>query len=106
MSFQIVFNANSASIQDAMSAISRGVASAAFAVTLDGVLVGAVTDGDIRRALLKGARMSDPVAPYIEGSPISVKETESRAAVLDLMQARAISCQRSLKNVPILLGEN
>jgi len=86
----ITFNVNSATIRDAMCAISRGVASAAFAVTPDGVLVGVVTDGDIRRALLEGARMSDPVTPFIQGSPAVVTETESRSAVLDLMQARAI----------------
>ncbi len=91
MSLPIVFSANSASIQDAMSAISQGSASAAFALTPDNVLVGVVTDGDIRRALLEGARMSDPVTPFIQRSPAVVTEKESRSAVLDLMQARAIS---------------
>lgn len=104
MSFQIIFNANCASIQDAMAAISRGSASAAFALTPDDVLVGVVTDGDIRRALLQGARMSDPVAPYIQESPIIVNEKESRSAVLDLMQARAISQVPVVNSVGQLVG--
>ena len=73
-----------------MAAIDQGSASAAFAVMTDDVLVGVVTDGDIRRALLEGARMSDPVGPYIQLNPVVARENESRTAVLELMQARAI----------------
>jgi dTDP-glucose pyrophosphorylase len=87
----ITFNANSATIRDAMVAISRGIASAAFAITPDGALVGIVTDGDIRRALIGGADVLDLVSPFIQRGPALVSETESRSAVLDLMQARAIS---------------
>ena len=87
----VTFNADSASIRDAMAAIARGTASAAFAVTTDGLLVGVVTDGDIRRALLDGAALSDPVKPFIGSNPIVAKVTDSRASVLDMMQARAIS---------------
>jgi len=74
-----------------MVAISRGTASAAFAVTTDDLLVGVVTDGDIRRALLEGALLSDSVTPFIRSSPFVAKSTDSRATILDLMQARAIS---------------
>lgn len=91
MSLPIGFNATSASIQEAMVAISKGMANAAFALTDDNILVGIVTDGDVRRALLEGAQMSDPVIPFIRRNPAVASETESRSAVLDLMQARAIS---------------
>lgn len=91
MTPSIVFNASNASIQDAMIAISRGSAGAAFALTTDNVLVGVVTDGDVRRALIAGARMLDPIAPFIQRNPAVVTEKESRSAVLDLMQARAIA---------------
>ena len=91
MSLPIGFNATSASIQEAMVAISKGTANAAFALTDDNILVGIVTDGDVRRALLEGAQMSDPVIPFIQRNPAVASETESRSAVLDLMQARAIS---------------
>ena len=86
----IVFDADSASILDAMIAIDRGSASAAFAVTTDDFLLGVVTDGDIRRALLRGARISDPIKPHIQVNPVVAKDTESRSAVLELMQAQAI----------------
>jgi dTDP-glucose pyrophosphorylase len=86
----IVFDGDSASILDAMTAIDSGSAGAAFAVTTDDFLLGVVTDGDIRRALLRGARISDPIRPYIQVNPIVAKDTQSRSAVLELMQAQAI----------------
>jgi dTDP-glucose pyrophosphorylase len=91
MTLPVTFDADSASVRDAMTAIARGTASAAFAVTADELLVGVVTDGDIRRALLEGALLSDSVKPFIRSSHIVAKSTDSRASVLEMMQARAIS---------------
>ena len=90
MPLTIVFNADSASILDAMTAIDSGSASAAFAVTTDDILLGVVTDGDIRRALLRGARISDPIRPLIQVNPVVAKDTDSRNAILELMQAREV----------------
>lgn len=50
-----------ASIRDAISAIDRGSARCAFVLDFDGRLVGLVTDGDVRRGLLSGFDMNDPV---------------------------------------------
>ena len=52
--------------------------------------MGVVTDGDIRRAILGGAHLSDPIKPYIQANPVVARELDSRNAILDLMQARAI----------------
>ena len=90
MPLSIIFDADSASILDAMAAIDRGAASAAFAVTTDNFLVGVITDGDIRRALLEGARISDPVRPHIQVNPVVARDTDSRISILELMQSRAI----------------
>ena len=91
MSLSLVFNVESATIRDAMLAVQRGSVSAALAVTADNVFVGVITDGDIRRALLEGADLSDPVKPFIRRNPVVAAATESRSSVLDLMQARGIS---------------
>ena len=90
MSLTIVFDADSASILDAMNAIDSGSASAAFAVASNDVLVGVITDGDIRRALLRGAQISDPIRPHIQVHPVVAKDTDSRNAILELMQAREV----------------
>ena len=99
MRLPITFSEESASIRDAMSAIAKGVAGAAFAVGPDDLLVGVVTDGDIRRALLDGALLTDPVKPFIRSNVLVAKSADSRASILDLMQARAIS------QVPIVNDE-
>lgn len=91
MTLPITFDGTSATLRDAMVAIQRGSVNAAFAVTTDQVLIGMVTDGDLRRALLEGSDMSDPVRPFIRQNPVIASPLESRSTVLDLMQARRIS---------------
>jgi len=86
----MTFRASSATLRDAMEAIQEGSVHAAFALTDTGVLLGMVTDGDLRRALLGGATLEDPVAPFVRENPVVAGEDESRASVLDLMQARDV----------------
>ena len=57
-----------ATLRDAMIALDRGARRIALAVDPGGVLVGIVTDGDIRRALLGGAALDDPLAPSCRAS--------------------------------------
>jgi dTDP-glucose pyrophosphorylase len=104
MTLPITFNVDSATMRDAMVAIQRGSVSAAFAVTTDQVLVGVVTDGDLRRALLEGSEMSDLVKPFIRQNPVVVSPVESRSSVLDLMQARGISQIPVVDEVGHVLG--
>lgn len=63
---------------------------------LAGRVVGTLTDGDVRRAFLKGATMATPLDDYIMRTFVSVGPAASRAEVLDLMQSRWLS------QVPIL----
>lgn len=86
----------SASIRDTMRAIEEGSVEIAFAVDRNGRVVGTVSDGDIRRALLGGASLDDPIMPAVAATFTSVGPGTARADVLDLMQAREIS------QVPIL----
>jgi dTDP-glucose pyrophosphorylase len=79
-----------ATLRDAMLALDRGARRIALAVDTGGVLVGIATDGDIRRALLNGAELDDPLAPILSPEFVSVDVREDRAAALELMQARAI----------------
>jgi dTDP-glucose pyrophosphorylase len=61
-----------------------------------GRVVGTLTDGDVRRAFLKGATMTTPLDDHIMRTFVSVGPAASRAEVLDLMQSRWLS------QVPIL----
>jgi dTDP-glucose pyrophosphorylase len=88
--------AASGSIRDALEAVDRGAAGIALAVDDDGRLVGLTTDGDIRRALLQGTALSDPVAPVLNEHFVALRQRDTRADALDLMVARRIDA------VPVL----
>jgi dTDP-glucose pyrophosphorylase len=77
-------------IRDALGAVDRGAAGIALATDDAGRLVGVATDGDIRRALLRGAALDDPVAPVLNSAFTSVGRRQGRADALDLMLARHI----------------
>ena len=49
------------SLREAMLALDRGARRIALAVDPGGTLVGILTDGDVRRALLRGAQLDDPL---------------------------------------------
>lgn len=78
-----------ASILDAMRKID-GAAIATVIVCVDGKVKGVLTDGDIRRAILRGASVTDSIASHYTRKFISVEPDALRADVLDLMQARVI----------------
>ena len=59
-------------------------------------LIGTVSDGDIRRALLKGNSLESPIGPHIKADCYSVLAGVTRNEVLDIMQARW------LEHVPIV----
>lgn len=80
-----------ATIRDALRRIEDGGAEIALVVDHEGRLDGTLTDGDVRRGLLAGAAIDDPVAPLVTREPITVKAGMDRAAALELMRARSIA---------------
>jgi len=77
-------------IRDALEVIDAFAIGAVLVLDADAKLLGLLTDGDIRRALLGGASINDPVTPWISKNYVSVGRDVGRAEVLDLMQARLI----------------
>lgn len=88
-----------ATLRDALAAIDRGSSGAAFVCESSQRLVGVVTDGDIRRALLVGADLSDSITRHVTRVPLTVSPEAGRAEVLDLMQAHQISL------IPVIDGD-
>lgn len=80
----------SGTLLDALRAIDRGYAGMTLITTDHGVLFGVLTDGDVRRALLSGADLSDPITAYVRRNPVVVGDNVHRARVVDLMRARRI----------------
>lgn len=59
-------------------------------VDADGRLAGTFTDGDLRRALLKGATLADPVRGFFNPHPLSTPVSGGRSQAVALMRERGI----------------
>lgn len=88
-SYQACIVAHSGTLFDGLRALERGAIGIALVVE-EGRLVGTLTDGDVRRAILGGAALDQPLLPFAQRSFTAASPQESRGEVLDLMQARAI----------------
>lgn len=80
----------SRTIQDGMAAIEEGGAQLALIVDAEGRLVGTLTDGDIRRALLRGALLTDPVGGVATRTPTVALSTDTDAQILAVMRAKGL----------------
>lgn len=88
--------ARNETIRDAMRALELGAGGIALAVEPDGRLAGVATDGDIRRALLRGATLDSPLEIALNRDFVSLPSGHSRVDALDLMRSRRIDA------VPVL----
>ena len=68
---------------------SMDITGARIALTVDSEfrLIGTISDGDTRKALLKGCSLDSPVSPHINRNCYYVLPNVTRAEVLDIMQA-------------------
>lgn len=80
----------SASIRDALNIIDSEALRIALVTDDDFNLVGVVTDGDIRRGLLKNLALTDDVSAVMNNHPLTVTQEASRKDVVKLMQSRNI----------------
>lgn len=71
-----------ASILDAISVIDAGAQQIAIAVDDNRRLLGVVTDGDIRRAILRGVDLSSRLSQILNSKPIVCKRAETREELL------------------------
>lgn len=83
--------AKGSTIEDAMRSLDRSGVEISLVVDEEGILLGTVTDGDVRRALLSGASLSASASDCMNRSFASVTPSAGRAEVMDLMQARRLS---------------
>ena len=80
-----------ATLRAAMSAIDAGAAEIAVLIDENHRLVGVLTDGDVRRALLGGHTLDAPALAAATCAPVTVTYDSDRAGVLDLMRARGVA---------------
>jgi len=79
------------SIVEAMRIIDRSALQIALVVDEQAKLLGVVTDGDIRRGILKGVQLDQPVTKIMAGNFTSAQETSSKEEIIALMKGKALN---------------
>lgn len=77
-----------ASLIECLRLIDTAGIGIALSVDSDLRLIGTISDGDIRRALLKGCPLDSPISHHVNRDCFCVLPTVPRAEVLDIMQAK------------------
>ncbi|GLR85466.1 nucleotidyltransferase family protein [Bradyrhizobium iriomotense] len=85
-----------ATVGEAIAAIENGSIQIALVLDERNRLLGVVTDGDIRRGLLRGISLTGLATDVMNRAPISAPSTLSRDERLHLMR------QKSIKQLPLL----
>lgn len=94
--YRATFVTPTTSIIDAVAAINRSAVQIANVVDADDRLLGTVTDGDVRRGLLAGVRLSDTVETVMNRNPVTAPAGGNRMKLLAMMR------RRSVNQVPLL----
>jgi dTDP-glucose pyrophosphorylase len=79
-----------ATLREAMAVIDSAGLQIGLVTDAGGRLLGTVTDGDLRRAILRGRPLEDGVDGVMNARPVTAPERMARDQVLDLMQARSV----------------
>lgn len=85
-----------ATFRDALESIDATGAGIALVVDADRRLIGALSDGDLRRALIRGANLEDPAVSAVNRTPICADSDQDRATILATLRAH------SLRQLPII----
>lgn len=79
-----------ASIRDAIRVIDAGGFQIALVVDDARALAGTVTDGDVRRGILAGRELSEPVTAVMNPKPTTATLADGRDRILEVMRTRRI----------------
>lgn len=79
-----------ATVRDALAMIDRGRGATCLVIDGNGRLVGTVSDGDIRRGLLRGETLESPVSAVMFDRPLIAPQGASNEELLGLMRAREV----------------
>ncbi len=85
-----------AKLRDALEAMTRSGRQVALVVDAEARLLGLMTDGDVRKALLRGVALDAKVEEVMNRRPVVAPQGLSRPELLALMRSR------SIRHVPVL----
>lgn len=80
-----------ASLRDCIEAIDRGAKQIALVVDDDQRLVATVTDGDIRRGLIRGESLESPVQSVMHTDPLTVPSGDAVATIESTMRIAGVN---------------
>ena len=78
------------SIRDAIEVIDNGAAQVALVVDSNNKLLGLVTDGDVRRGIIKNYSLDGEVSSIMTKSPLVLSLGAKKAEILQLMGEKSI----------------
>ena len=93
-----------ATLREAMAAIGRGRSQIAFVTDPEGRLVGSISDGDVRRALLGGATLGDELTPFMTRVPVVATPEDDDQRILQLMERNGVTQVPVVDDQGILVG--
>src|SRR5699024_7812775 len=88
------------SIREALDVIDQNKKQLALVLNEEKKLIGSVTDGDVRRALLKNISLDNPVSTIMNNSPKYLKEGITKQEALKFMQ------KHKIHHLPLLNKDN
>jgi dTDP-glucose pyrophosphorylase len=87
-------------IHDAIETIDNGAQQIALVIGAANQLLGTITDGDIRRGILRGISLESPVSKIMNCSPITLPSNLHSKAALALMK------KKKLRHIPLVDKQN
>ncbi len=73
------------SVRDVIKVINTVALQIALVADSDDLLLGTVTDGDIRRGILKGVLLESPIELIMNKNPVTASRKDGKKKILDLM---------------------
>lgn len=86
-------------IYNSLEIIDQGALQIALVVDEGYKLIGTVTDGDVRRGILKGISLQSPVSQIMKSDPTTANVNESKNEILNKMKTK------QLQHIPVLDDE-
>lgn len=84
------------SLREAIHILDSGAMQIVLVVDESNRLMGTVTDGDIRRGILKGVSLDEPASKIMNPSPTVARTGDERQLILTMMQ------QKQLHHIPVV----
>jgi len=92
------------SIRETIRIMDRGALKIALVVDTEQRLLGTVSDGDVRRGILKGCALEDSVQQVMNTTPTTVPRHESRESILSLMRNKQMYQIPVVDDTGLLVG--